>query len=45
MPREIKLGRLGAVEDLTGAVVQLASDSSSLVTGASLKIDGGWTAE
>lgn len=43
--RKIKLGRLGEVEDLMGAVVYLASDASSLVTGASLKIDGGWTAE
>ena len=42
---KIKLGRLGKVEDLMGAVVFLGSDASSLMTGTSLIIDGGWTAE
>jgi NAD(P)-dependent dehydrogenase (short-subunit alcohol dehydrogenase family) len=41
----IKLGRLGQVEDLMGAVVFLASDAAALMTGSSLVIDGGWTAD
>jgi NAD(P)-dependent dehydrogenase (short-subunit alcohol dehydrogenase family) len=41
----IKLGRLGRVEDIMGAIVYLASDAAALVTGASLLVDGGWTAE
>ncbi|HEX2256034.1 MAG TPA: SDR family NAD(P)-dependent oxidoreductase [Afifellaceae bacterium] len=41
----IKLGRLGRVEDIMGAVVYLASDAAALVTGTSLVVDGGWTAE
>lgn len=41
----IKLGRIGRVEDLMGAVVYLASDASALVTGTSLIVDGGWTAD
>ena len=43
--RRIKLGRLGTVEDLMGAVVFLASDAAALMTGTSLVVDGGWTAE
>ncbi len=42
---KIKLGRLGRVEDLMGAAVFLASDAAALITGTSLVIDGGWTAE
>jgi NAD(P)-dependent dehydrogenase (short-subunit alcohol dehydrogenase family) len=41
----IKLGRLGRVEDLMGAVLYLASDASALMTGSSVVIDGGWTAD
>ncbi len=41
---KIKLDRIGEVEDIMGAVLYLATDASALVTGTSLKIDGGWTA-
>ncbi len=42
---KIKLGRLGLVEDIMGAVVFLASEAAALITGTSVVIDGGWTAD
>jgi NAD(P)-dependent dehydrogenase (short-subunit alcohol dehydrogenase family) len=42
---KIKLGRIGKVEDLMGAILFLASDASALMTGTSMVIDGGWTAD
>ena len=42
---KIKLGRVGEVTDIMGGVLYLACDASSLMTGTSLLIDGGWTAD
>ena len=42
---KIKLGRVGEIEDIMGAAVYLASEASALVTGTSLLVDGGWTAD
>jgi NAD(P)-dependent dehydrogenase (short-subunit alcohol dehydrogenase family) len=41
----IPMGRLGKPEEVAGAVVFLLSDQASLITGASLLTDGGWTAQ
>ena len=41
---KIKLGRVGEIEDIMGAVTYLASDAAALVTGTSILVDGGWTA-
>ncbi|MEX2617676.1 MAG: SDR family oxidoreductase [Alphaproteobacteria bacterium] len=40
---KIKLGRVGQVADLMGAIVFLSSDAAAMITGAALLIDGGWT--
>ena len=42
---KIKLGRIGQVEDLMGVILFLASDASALITGTSIVVDGGWTAD
>ena len=42
---KIKLGRVGRVEDLMGPIVFLASDASALMTGSTVMVDGGWTAD
>ncbi len=41
--KRIPLGRVGTPEEVAGPVVFLASERASLITGATLPIDGGWT--
>jgi NAD(P)-dependent dehydrogenase (short-subunit alcohol dehydrogenase family) len=41
----IPLGRLGQPQDVAGAIVFLASPAAAMITGTSLLIDGGWTAQ
>lgn len=40
--RRTPMGRLGSAEEVTDAVMFLLSDSSSFITGETLRIDGGW---
>ncbi|WP_252312256.1 SDR family NAD(P)-dependent oxidoreductase [Sinobaca sp. H24] len=39
----IPMGRLASAEDIFGAVLLLASSSSDMITGHTLRVDGGWT--
>ena len=43
--KSIPLGRIGALNDVTGAVIFLASQAAALITGSCIKVDGGWTAQ
>ena len=42
---KIPLGRIGKIEEITGAILFLVSPAASLITGTSLVIDGGWIAQ
>ncbi len=43
LAKKVPLGRVGHADEISGAVVYLASDASTFTNGNILKIDGGWT--
>ena len=45
MLKNIPLGRFAELGEVASAVAFLASDASSMITGTSILIDGGWTAQ
>ena len=42
--KKLPLGRFADVSDVATTLAFLASDSSSMITGSSILVDGGWTA-
>ncbi len=45
MLRRIPVGRFGEIEEVAAAVLFLASDAAGMITGDTLKVDGGWTVQ
>ena len=42
--KKIPMGKFAELSDVATAVAFLASDSSKMITGTSILVDGGWTA-
>ena len=45
MLSRIPVGRFGEVDEVAAAVLFLASDGAAMITGDTIKVDGGWTAQ
>ena len=45
MTDRIPAGKVGQAEDVAAAVLFAASPAAALITGTSLLVDGGWTAQ